>query len=542
MSKYRFQGALNAAQFPLVSSFQARTVVQPQLDTNVKTNQAFYGTQESADYAIPQLLYCENVLPTAEGLMSVGYEDLIAGIPGETSFDQVITLRDADENTFLFAPAGGKNYIYNALTGIWESTNPISAVGVRVSRAYVNGRTFVCYSGLGIYEYNTVAGTFLAVTILGLTADQILGIGGSSNYLLIHDKLTVYWSSLINPVDFVPSLTTGAGFAIPQDVKGDITALLGTSGGFIICTSKNAVAAVYTQNSRAPFTFKEVANSGGVQTSEQVALEQTSGMQYIWGTAGLQSLTTQKAETVSAELNDFLAGRVWEYWDRENKKLIFVKDGSLEFAVKLSYLNSRYLVVSYATGGSNLFNYALIFDVALKRWGKLKIDHADCFSYTYPALVGDLSYDDLAGTSYDALSLTSYDGLAVGVVPFQPSKLSMAFLKPDGSVQLALPNYYKEDQAGVAIFGKFQLTRARLMTIQQLAIEGIFGTSEMLVTAIASSNGKALDTAKSMQLLLNGDQVRTYARRLTGINVSIVVEGSFALTSYLLEVTNDGDR
>lgn len=542
MAKYRFQGALNAASFPLVSSFQSRTVVQPQLDTNVKTNQAFYGTQESADYSIPQLLYCENVLPTAEGLMSVGYTDVIEGIPGETDFDQVITLRDADENTFLFVPAGGKNYIYNALTGLWESTNPISAEGIQVSRAYVNGRTFVCYSGVGIYEYDSGAGTFLPVTVLGLSADQLQGIGSSNNYLLVYDSITVHWSSLINPLDFVPSLTTGAGFAIPQDVKAGITAILGTAGGFLICTSKNVVAAVYSQNSRAPFNFKEVANSGGIQTYEQTTLDQTSGMQYIWGTAGLQSLTAQKADILSAELNDFLAGRVWERWDRESKQLKFERDGSIEFSVKLAYVGSRYLVISYATGGAAIFDYALVYDTALKRWGKLKVDHVDCFYFGYPALVGDLSYDELAGTSYDALSLTSYDGLADGVRPFQPSKAALAFLKPDGSVKLATPDYNKQDQAGVVIFGKFQLTRARLMTIQKLSLEGIYGTNDLVVTAIASSNGKALDTASPMQCLYAGDQVKEYARRLTGLNVSLAVEGSFALTSYLLEVTNDGDR
>ena len=68
MAKQRFTGALNAADFPFLSVLKGRSVVQPQLDNNVRTTQTFYGTEESANYNIAQLLYCENVLPTAEGL------------------------------------------------------------------------------------------------------------------------------------------------------------------------------------------------------------------------------------------------------------------------------------------------------------------------------------------------------------------------------------------------------------------------------------------------------------------------------------------
>lgn len=543
MAKYRFQGALNAAVFPLVSSFQSRTVVQPQLDNNVKTNQAFYGTQESADYSIPQLLYCENVMPTAEGLMSVAYGNVLAALPGASDFDQVITLRDAEENNFLFSPANGKNYIYKATTGLWEATDSFDAAGAVVSRAYVNGRTFICYAGFGIFEYDSTADTFLPVTLTGIDASTIVGIGASNNYLIAAAGITVYWSSLVNPLDFAPSLTTGAGFSIPQDVKGAITVVLATAGGFIIGTANNCVFASYTQNARAPFTFREISNAGGIQTYEQATADQTTGNQYIWGTGGLQSLNGQRAKAISGEINDFLAGRVWEYWDTAAKRLVFVTDDSPEFQVKLAYIGSRYLVISYATGNSIAYNYALVFDTVLERWGKLKIDHVDCFSYPYPNAIGDLTYDDLAGTSYDALELTSYSDLATGVISYQPSKKFLAFLKSDGSVDLADFSYNKTaDQKGVFIFGKFQLTRARLMSIQQLALEGIFGDAEPTVTAIASISGKPLDSAKEMMLLLSGDQIRTYARRLTGTNVSIAVEGNLALTSYLLEVTNDGDR
>lgn len=542
MAKYRFQGAINAAVFPFVSAFQSRTVVQPQLDNNVKTNQAFYGTQESADYSIPQLLYCENMVPTAEGLSSVGFARIIEGLPGITNFDQAITLRDADENNFLFSPSGGMNYIFKGNVGIWESINPISAPGVTVSRAYVNGRTFICYAGLGIYEYDSAADTFLPLVIVGLAAADIRGIGSSNNYLIAYTKITVHWSSLIDPLDFVPSLTTGSGFSIPQDVKAEITAVIGTAGGFIIYTAKNAVAAVYTQNSRAPFNFKEVANAGGIETYEQVTSDQNSGPQYAWGTGGMQKVTTQGSEILSGELNDFLAGRAWEWWNTVSKTLMQEKAGANEFRVKVTYVASRYLIISYAIDSGDVFQYALIFDTALKRWGKIKRDHVDCFNYPYPNVFGDLSYDDLANISYEQLGETSYAGLANGLLSQQPSKRTIGLLMANGAVEILSMDYNKTDQAGVAIFGKFQLTRSRVMTIQQLQLEAIFGTNDVQVTAIASIKGKKLDVFAPMKLLLEDEDLKTYAKRLTGTNVSIAMEGAFSITSYLLEATNDGDR
>ena len=145
MAKQRFAAALNAANFPFVSSFQQRTVVQPGADNAVRSGGAtgFYGTIESADWGIPQLLYCENVLPTAEGYTTAAFTRVIEPSDTLSGFDQAITLRDEEENTYLFVPAEGRNYLFNPATGVWDSLNPITATGLTVTRAYVNGRTFV---------------------------------------------------------------------------------------------------------------------------------------------------------------------------------------------------------------------------------------------------------------------------------------------------------------------------------------------------------------------------------------------------------------
>ncbi len=399
--------------------------------------------------------------------------------------------------------------------------------------------------GRGIYEYDATAGTFLKQIVLGIADTDIRGIGASSNYLLAFTELTVYWSSLINPLDFVLSAVTGAGFAIPQDVKARITAIIGISGGFVIYTAKNAVGAVFTNNSRAPFTFKEISNAGGILTYEQVTSEANSGPHYAWTTGGLQKITIQGSEPVSAEINDFLAGRKWDRFNWETKGIDEFKDTAAEFPVKVTFISSRYLIISYATGSSTTYNYAIFYDITLKRWGKLKIDHVDCFTYPYPNLFGDLTWNDLFGTSWDSLADTTWQELAEGIDSDPPSKLSCGFLTADGTVSLLRMDYNKEQQEqGVAIFGKFQLTRSRLMQLQELDLEGSYESAEtdVQVFAIASMDGKNIKYVLPMSLFYNSGLISKWRKRLTGMNIWIVVIGTFALSTYTMEVVQDGDR
>lgn len=550
MAKIRFRGALAAAQFPLALELAGRTVNNGRNDLDVKAPQTVLGQPSPSQFDTPQVLFAQNVVPTSEGMQSVGFEQKIRPLVNATDFDQAITLRDEDENNFLFVPARGKNYIWDASDGIWKPTNPFTGwTGKLVTRAYVNGRTFICYEKQGIYEYDYIANTFTLQVITGLTNSQVRGIGGSSNYLIAFTDLEVCWSSLVNPLDFVPSMATGAGRSIPQDVKARITAVLGISGGFIIYTAKNAIAAVYTNNTRAPFTFKEIANAGGIQTYEQVTSEQTSGAQYAWTTGGLQKITVQNAEPVAAEVNDFIAGRMWDEYDAASKTVVTHYSDEDEFPVKLSFISSRFLMISYSVSAdSALYQYCIVLDIILRRYGRVKIDHTDCFSYPYPNVAGAVTYEDLANTTYNDLSQTTYADFDTGVISDPPSKLTVAFLGVNGEVKLMTMDYNKEEaEDGVLIFGKFQLDRAVMCTMQELNLEGIYQPVSnrphpFTVTAYAELPDNKGTIIMPMKLQSAEGKNARYARRLTGLSVNAIIEGTFALKTYRLEVTADGDR
>lgn len=535
MSFESFTAALNTAEFPFISQFFNRAVIVPGYDNPPKVPRSATSV-ENVNPEIGQHYYLENVIPTSEGLMSVGYSQIVPlYTPGTTDFDQAITLRDEDENNFLFSPSNGKNYLYRLDAGAWAPKNSfVGWTGDLVTRSFVNGRTFICYQERNIYEYDRAADTFLPVptfippVVEGVTIgiNEIDGIGSSNNYLLWWKGIIVGWSSLIDPTDLVPSINTGAGFAIPQDVKGPIRAIVPVAGGFVIYTTKNAVAALYTNNARAPFVFREISNAGGIQLPEQVTLEASLGFQYAWTTAGLQKISISGAENLNPAASDFLAGRIYESFDPANK-LLTVQKLNTSLQVKISYISGRYLIISYGVNSTpQIYTYALVYDLAMKRWGKLRVDHVDCFYYPYPNVPG--------------------------FVTDTPPKLSVAFLQKDGTVLLMLMDYRTKQDAGVLLLGQYQLVRQKRATFQTVELDILEQAYPSSVYLLLSTDGKNLLPAQQLTLLSTSGNAAKYgapvysgsgaAPNRTGVNFSTLIMGTFQLSTAMFTLTRHGNR
>lgn len=533
MSFDTFTVVLDAADFPFVSDFFQRSVIIPGIDGPPRIPRSLVGDVTNANTELAQHIYAQNVMPSAEGLMSTGFMQITPGIVGATDFDQVITLRDPDENNFLFVPARGKNYIYTANSGVWTPINSfLGWAGTIVSRSYVNGRTFICYQRNSIREYNNAAGTFNTIAFTfppGVSITDIDCIGNSNNYLLWASNITVGWSSLIDPTDLVPNIQTGAGFAIPQDIKGPVRAIVATAGGFLIYTTKNVVAAMYTNNARAPFVFREVSGAGGVTSSEQISSEASLKEQYAWTTSGLQKVSINAAEVVSAAATDFLSGRILETFDLANLTLT-VERLSAGFKVKVAFISNRFLVVSYGkdVGATpQQYSHAIIFDTFLRRWGKVRIDHVDCFSYPYPNLIGQ--------------------------VTDTPPKLSLAYLQADGTVQLQLMDYRIRQDAGVLLLGRFQLVRQKEITFQSVELESMIQAFPPNVYLVVSLDGKNNSTPVALPVISDGNTIKKYGAPApvddvsappgrTGKNISLLVTGRFELSTSVFTVTRHGNR
>lgn len=529
MAYQTFTAALNIAIFPFVSDFFSRSILIPGIDSPPRTPQADTGSKEALNREIAQHYYCQDVMPTVEGLQSVSYTQLIPPYTAAANdFDQVITIRDEDENTFLFAPANGKNYIYRQDVARWVSKSPfVGWAGTLVTKSYVNGRTFICYEDYAIYEYDEAADTFLPVAFTGVPATLIDGISASNNYLLWWDGITVGWSSLIDPTDLVENIQTGADSAIPQDVKGPIRCIVPVSGGFIIFTTKNAVAAFYTNNARAPFVFREIQNAGGVQNSEQVAQDGSGGVVYAYTTNGLQEIALNSSKILSPAASDFLSGRIYESFSTSTLTLTVERLNS-DLKIKVNFISGRYIVISYGKVTTpQVYTHALVYDTGLERWGKLRLDHVDCFSYPYPNIIGEISNI--------------------------PAKQQVAFLQKDGTVQLLVMDYRAAYGNAVLILGRYQLARQKAVTFHKMDLEGLKTNYPPSVYLILSFDGRTNQAPKALQEIRSAGNLRTYgspaadptsgvAGMRTALSFSILIMGTFELNSAIPTISAQGNR
>lgn len=571
----RYRIALNNARFPFVSEWGPRAVVVQSADSASRQPNRWQGSEENIDFNLAQVLYGENFVPVANGLKSTSYEKIVDGI-GVTNFDQCFPLRDDQENTVLFSPAGGNNY--RLLAGVWDD-QPCSGVvdnagyvlatdptNKRVTRAYVDGKTFVCYANLvtsaapqkdcSIFYWKPDTKNLVSVlhpSILGIIVNlpipvgEIEGVSSSNGYLIVWSGLAVYWAPFNGTAfDFQVysnGEVTGAGSQIPEDIKGPITAITPVSRGFIIWTTKNAIAAIYNANNFAsPWIFAEVKNCGGVDSFEQVT--ETGGNDgdiYAYTTSGMQKITLNSAESVFPDATDFLGAR---YIERFNDSTLEMEAGamSLEMFVKVTMCGNRFLVISYGTY-PGIYGFALVYDATLERWGKLRIIHRDCFAYSYGSLPAEITYSMLGDVEYDMLESTAYEDLTIAGGNLTYPRQSIAFMLESGEIQLAVMD--EREQEGEQLYpsfvllGKNQFTRSKFSTLHSVELEGSAASAE--VHALVSLNGATFSSSSPGVLReATGNYTEWGFDLPTGKTITLLVKGKFHLSTVVLEVENDG--
>ncbi|CAM6053467.1 unnamed protein product [Sphagnum tenellum] len=361
---------LNSAIFPFYTEAAGRTIIVPEYDENWDRNNA---ANTSPEKGVPQVYYMHNVMPKAGGFQSVGYNVVLSqfGPPSVTNFDQAFSLQSTDNSNVLFVPASGVNYVYDAQVGnYWVSVSPITGSSILTSQtavttAFINGQTYFCYAGYGTFYYNTSTKLMVRVVwVNGILNDAtILGITASNGYMIAWTKTALFWSSLVNPLDFTPSIQTGAGGGALQYARGNINFCLPIGGGFIVYCDKNAVGSSYTNNSQYPWIFQEITDSGGCFDPNQVAAGINLDTHYAMTTNGLQGINRTQAQSVFPEVTDFLSLRLFE--DFSNGVFSESLLGAPLYT-KLAAVENRFLVFSYGQTQA-AFTHAIVFDLTLGR-------------------------------------------------------------------------------------------------------------------------------------------------------------------------------
>lgn len=515
MAQVPYRGNLSAKVFPFLSSQFGRSVIVAGID-QVNASQTG-GESSGGDSNIPQAYYMHNVIPTAQGYKSVGYKNILpaAGF----NFDKVFTVRDPDMvRGWLGVTTSGALYLYRAGDITWtDITAQVTGwTGGNVSIAYANGYTYLCLAGFNVYKLSVAAKTVTVIDLIGVVENKIVAITASSNYLVITDGVTIFWSSTISPEDFVPSLITGAGSGKPSDLEGLIVALVPLTSGFAVYSSVNVVIASYSQNARFPWVYRGAANSEGVSDIQHITVGADEGTHYAWTSAGIQKISnTGAAVTSMPEVTDFLVGYEFEDFNSLTNTLVS-SYSTTPFKLKLAFIAARYLVISY---GVDYLTHALVYDTSLKRWGKLKLNHAACFEVT----------------------LNSDGKLIQNTSP--SAKKTLGFVLIDGSVTVCNFENNANISDSVLILGKFQLIRSRLVTMDHISLESVDTASDFSVLLVTSLDGKSpIHTPLQLSANKSSEKFREYPAHATGVNHSLVLKGKFHLNSFLLNMHVNGRR
>jgi len=586
MPMQRFKLALNQARMPMVPSWSPRAALIPQLDVIQKsTSQAFFGAVENADFNAPQILYGENFVPWTQGIKSVSYSQVVPGITDHTDFDQIFPLRDEEENQVLFSPANGANYIVGP-SGVWIANPPLgqqwagetpplflSTASInnletaRVTPAYVDGKTFIAYSGIGLsttnggatldkdgsiylwnpttlqFERQNPQGTAGLIQNLDIPIGEIGGIASSNGYLLVWSGLAVHWAAFNGEAfDFTiyaNGAITGSGSQIPEDVEGPITAIRAVSGGFIIFTSRNCVAAYYNANNFAsPWIFKGISNGGGLEDLELSTRETSKGSIFAYTTGGVQQITLNAAESFAPDVTDFLGSRSLERFNLSTMTFTQGRSSS-EFFVKMTYVGSRFLVVSYGFIPGT-YSFALIFDTALQRWGKLRLAHRDAFIYSGTVETVKLTYGMLIDVTYHEMADIPYNETTTQTSGLTYPRQSLAFLLKDGTIKLAVMDFRdkEDDSESFVVLGKVQLSRSSNVTLHCVEVEGLLADGEEFLRAVHMPNGVDIAGYEEGFVREQSSRFTEFGiDMLTGKTFALVVKGTYELSTMIVHAS-----
>lgn len=463
------------------------------------------------DTTNPAVYYCHNVLPYKEGYESVAYVDEVPAVANETFVEKSIEFY-GDEHSRLYMSwnTEGEAYVLDPAVGVWDklpatvpATYDVNFSEESVTFGTVNGVTYIYYRGIACFVYDESAQELVEVTLVGLTYADVLGITSSYGYLIAFSDIALAWSSTIDPTDFVPSQTTGAGGGNVSDLGGTIKYAFPNNLGVLIYADTNIVAGTYTGNVQYPFRFSQVRNSKGGLAARYIAYKANNSEQFAISRAGLQSITSQAAENILPEVTNFILGDKMEDFDEVTDS--FVKTVlATPMKKRVEFLASRYLVISY---GETSYTHALVYDSLLQKLGRLKIDHVTCMEYA--------SAD--AEIAKESIAIMQLDG-AIKLVDFSPATSG----------------------TGVLIAGKFQVTHSRLWQLNAVELENV-PSAGLVVKDLAAIDGSNVTNYTGYLAEANGD-VKKYYFNNTAKNHSILVKGDFRLTTMLIVLNVHGDR
>lgn len=522
------QGLL-ASAFPLLTDLWGSTLAIPGQDIS-----------ETNEDNSPQMFYAENVMPSAEGYQSIGWNFQVASSAGATDFNQVYGISQPNPSYSATNPIAVLRclaatsftdkthlYIYDPIDApsMWSKyLLPVaSAIApANISTSFINGLSYIWLANKGMFHYDGTVPGLVADVTTGLTVANVIGITSANGYNIAYTKNAVAWSSLVNPLDFIPSLVTGAGGGNIGEIKGSIVCALQISGGFLLYCTGNIVQASYTGNVQSPFKFQEIPGSGGVNNQKQISWQDNASNHYAWTTKGLQALAIgSEASPLLPQIEEYLTCGYIEVMDPVTFEITRSATAGSDVSPLLSLIGGQYLVLSLPgieiIAPGHYFNYsqAIIYDIALKRMGKIVRDHVDVFDFLVDDSLVDIGPLEVRNT----LAFIDNTG--------EVNTIDFSFTYDDNKIG---------DNSSKMILGRYQLQRNKGVYYQGLELENVF-QAQMTAWVIPSLNGKSLLPAKQLRVIEEDGSYKRYGStvevgpRTYGKNVNVLIIGAFNLAS-----------
>ena len=403
MAQIKYSINLSAADFTLSFSYKGPSVIIPSGDQNYfQGTQGWAGDSPQRGINIPQMMYCENTVPTAEGYRSVAYKFFVEpALPLTQRFVRFFPIFEGHgASALLGVTADMKIYCVSAETGgIWKlvtfatASDPIPpwTSPEQITWTTAGDFSLVCIRGVGVFAFDYLASVLRYLPLTGLDGTLINGICASSGYLIAWDSSDVYWSSTEHILDFTPSLITGAGSTRVEGLKGKIQLCKEIGGGFIIYTDVTIISAAYSSNQAIPWIFDVLAGGAGVRKPEAISADINTQIHFAWTTGGLMGIELHQVKPMFPQLTDFIASGISDSSTVTGyPTLTYLEEYKEVYAAVIS---SRYLCISFGTLDTPLSNeYAIphmhqsfVYDLQLKRWGKLNVDHVQIFEAPFVA-------------------------------------------------------------------------------------------------------------------------------------------------------------
>ena len=521
--------------FPWVSTeFGPSTIQRQPTDQQLQLGRPSDGIQDDRDLGVPSIVYMHNAMPTLMGFKSVQYKKL-----GEP-------LGDFDKVYRIQSKAMGIGYLFVATSkytlDLGGKTTAVPMALGAISVASHRGTVYVfSRSRKSLYVLED-SGVLKLVIPSGIALSNILGIASIGPHFVMYTVDTILRSSIMDPLDFVPQLSTSAGAVSISPQRGKIiTVQMMTQNSATIWTTTEAISLTISGSSASPFKLERVIGVPGISDVSQlighdkVAILSSDG--YV--------LPDGKSTPVAADVWQFLTSTLIEdyigdtgirkisssgqYYSVDmdeiseciqlsplNETELVVIRALKPIRHKLVFVGDRYMCFSYGFGCSPVFNWVVVYDTQLRRWGKLRIKHTHILDYQPSSALTPL-----------------------GIVVVAPGGQLLTLVEDCGNFD---PSGNGTSDS-VLIYGRLEHIRGRDLTLYTATITLSYEpTTPFSFKVWNSLNGHTISGVSSPEPAASYQGIREYRMRITGKGASFGIFGSFNLTAVSVEVMAGGYR